>query len=199
MKVTIKLLKDFGVALAPEAREELQRYLDGGGTIERDGCRVFSTVTSDLKTPGEAVKFAAALNKCRRPLHLIKQDLDKDWAERVKARDNNTCALCGVMGDKMKAGGTKDVLTAHHWLKTKARAGLARWSRACGVTVHFAEHIHTLHENPCWADLDVIYRHVAAAEGVGEIERTMRLAATSATEKTVRALWRERMRIGGAV
>ena len=86
----------------------------------------------------------------------------------------------------------KDVLTAHHWLKTKSRAGMARWARACGVTYHYAEHIHTLHENPCWVDLEKIYRAVAIAEGEEAIKAALALVSVEPTEARVRALWLER-------
>ena len=219
--MTIKWMKSWGVANNSQERAALQCLLDGGTPIIREGmCVKIGDVmlvldipgVFFLDTPGEAVKFAAALNRLRRPLHLIKQDLDKDWAARVKERDNQTCAICGVRGDKV--GGTiaahtetdeetgesrevkerikKDVLTAHHWLKTKARAAMARWARPCGVTVHFAEHIHTLHENPCWVDLEKIYRAVAIAEGEEAIKAALTLAGVSPTEARVRALWLER-------
>lgn len=197
--MTIKFLKEWGQHLDGnlERRSEIQRGLDGGGKITRYGKVIEVDVQGTahvfvLESPGRAVKFAAALNKLRRPLRLIKQDLDRDWAERVKERDNQTCALCVVQGDKVKAAGTKDVLTAHHWLKTKARAGMARWARACGVTVHYAEHIHTLHENPCWVDLEKIYRAVAIAEGEEAIKAALALVSVEPTEARVRALWLER-------
>ena len=197
--MTIKFLKEWGQHLDGnlEHRSEIQRGLDGGGKITRYGKVIEVDVQGTahvfvLESPGRAVKFAAALNKLRRPLRLIKQDLDQDWAERVKERDNQTCALCVVQGDKVKAAGTKDVLTAHHWLKTKARAGMARWARPCGVTVHFAEHIHTLHENPCWVDLEKIYRAVAIAEGEEAIKAALALVSVEPTEARVRALWLER-------
>ena len=197
--MTIKFLKEWGQHLDGnlEHRSEVQRGLDGGGKITRYGEVIEVDVQGTahvfvLESPGRAVKFAAALNKLRRPLRLIKQDLDRDWAERVKERDNQTCALCVVQGDKVKAAGTKDVLTAHHWLKTKARAGMARWARACGVTVHYAEHIHTLHENPCWVDLEKIYRAVAIAEGEEAIKAALALVSVEPTEARVRALWLER-------
>ena len=197
--MTIKFLKEWGQHLDGnlERRSEVQRGLDGGGKITRHGEVIEVDVQGTahvfvLESPGRAVKFAAALNKLRRPLRLIKQDLDRDWAERVKERDNQTCALCVVQGDKVKAAGTKDVLTAHHWLKTKARAGMARWARACGVTVHYAEHIHTLHENPCWVDLEKIYRAVAIAEGEEAIKAALALVSVEPTEARVRALWLER-------
>lgn len=197
--MTIKFLKEWGQHLDGnlERRSEVQRGLDGGGKITRYGKVIEVDVQGTahvfvLESPGRAVKFAAALNKLRRPLRLIKQDLDQDWAERVKERDNQTCALCVVQGDKVKAAGTKDVLTAHHWLKTKARAGMARWARACGVTVHYAEHIHTLHENPCWVDLEKIYRAVAIAEGEEAIKAALALVSVEPTEARVRALWLER-------
>ncbi len=197
--MTIKFLKEWGQHLDGnlERRSEVQRGLDGGGKITRYGKVIEVDVQGTahvfvLESPARAVKFAAALNKLRRPLRLIKQDLDRDWAERVKERDNQTCALCVVQGDKVKAAGTKDVLTAHHWLKTKARAGMARWARACGVTVHYAEHIHTLHENPCWVDLEKIYRAVAIAEGEEAIKAALALVSVEPTEARVRALWLER-------
>lgn len=197
--MTKKFLKEWGQHLDGnlEHRSEIQRGLDGGGKITRYGEVIKVDVQGTahvfvLESPGRAVKFAAALNKLRRPLRLIKQDLDQDWAERVKERDNQTCALCVVQGDKVKAAGTKDVLTAHHWLKTKARAGMARWARACGVTVHYAEHIHTLHENPCWVDLEKIYRAVAIAEGEEAIKAALALVSVEPTEARVRALWLER-------
>lgn len=197
--MTKKFLKEWGQHLDGnlERRSEVQRGLDGGGKITRYGKVIEVDVQGTahvfvLESPGRAVKFAAALNKLRRPLRLIKQDLDRDWAERVKERDNQTCALCVVQGDKVKAAGTKDVLTAHHWLKTKARAGMARWARACGVTVHYAEHIHTLHENPCWVDLEKIYRAVAIAEGEEAIKAALALVSVEPTEARVRALWLER-------
>ena len=197
--MTIKFLKEWGQHLDGnlERRSEVQRGLDGGGKITRYGEVIEVDVQGTahvfvLESPARAVKFAAALNKLRRPLRLIKQDLDQDWAERVKERDNQTCALCVVQGDKVKAAGTKDVLTAHHWLKTKARAGMARWARACGVTVHYAEHIHTLHENPCWVDLEKIYRAVAIAEGEEAIKAALALVSVEPTEARVRALWLER-------
>ena len=197
--MTIKFLKEWGQHLDGnlERRSEVQRGLDGGGKITRYGEVIEVDVQGTahvfvLESPARAVKFAAALNKLRRPLRLIKQDLDRDWAERVKERDNQTCALCVVQGDKVKAAGTNDVLTAHHWLKTKARAGMARWARACGVTVHYAEHIHTLHENPCWVDLEKIYRAVAIAEGEEAIKAALALVSVEPTEARVRALWLER-------
>lgn len=224
--MTIKFLKQWGQIDmgTPEYRADIQRALDGGCNIHRmaEVVEVQGPGMGDvfvLSSPGEAVKFAAALNKLRRPLHLIKKDLDEDWARRVKARDNQTCLLCGIQGPKSKTpiklslqadmadapdceediftpkapaakrGGKQDVLTAHHWLKTKARAGMARWARACGVTVHFAEHIHLLHENPCWADLEPIYRHVAMVEGGEAIQAALRLSKVRPEEKLVRALW----------
>ena len=206
--MTKKFLKEWGLISAadrdfnalmysPRKLKLYQSWLDGGVRIARTGGRVEmkeggNEVWWVFNTPARAVKFAAALNKLRRPLRLIKQDLDQDWAERVKERDNQTCALCVVQGDKVKAAGTKDVLTAHHWLKTKARAGMARWARACGVTVHYAEHIHTLHENPCWVDLEKIYRAVAIAEGEEAIKAALALVSVEPTEARVRALWLER-------
>jgi hypothetical protein len=200
-----------------EHRGEVQRGLDGGGKITRYGEVIEVDVQGTahvfvLESPGRAVKFAAALNKLRRPLRLIKQDLDQDWAARVKRRDNYICAGCNVMGDKIgktviahteidkDTGETrlvkerikKDVLTAHHWLKTKSRAGMARWARPCGVTYHYAEHIHTLHENPCWVDLEKIYRAVAIAEGEEAIKAALALVSVEPTEARVRALWLER-------
>ena len=206
--MTKKFLKEWGLTSAadrdfdalmysPRKLKLYQSWLDGGVRIARTKGRVemkegVNEVWWVFNTPARAVKFAAALNKLRRPLRLIKQDLDRDWAERVKERDNQTCALCVVQGDKVKAAGTKDVLTAHHWLKTKARAGMARWARACGVTVHYAEHIHTLHENPCWVDLEKIYRAVAIAEGEEAIKAALALVSVEPTEARVRALWLER-------
>lgn len=206
--MTKKFLKEWGLISAadrdfnalmysPRKLKLYQSWLDGGVRIARTKGRVemkegVNEVWWVFNTPARAVKFAAALNKLRRPLRLIKQDLDRDWAERVKERDNQTCALCVVQGDKVKAAGTKDVLTAHHWLKTKARAGMARWARACGVTVHYAEHIHTLHENPCWVDLEKIYRAVAIAEGEEAIKAALALVSVEPTEARVRALWLER-------
>ena len=206
--MTKKFLKEWGLISAadrdfnalmysPRKLKLYQSWLDGGVRIARTGGRVEmkeggNEVWWVFNTPARAVKFAAALNKLRRPLRLIKQDLDRDWAERVKERDNQTCALCVVQGDKVKAAGTKDVLTAHHWLKTKARAGMARWARACGVTVHYAEHIHTLHENPCWVDLEKIYRAVAIAEGEEAIKAALALVSVEPTEARVRELWLER-------
>lgn len=218
--MTKKFLKEWGQHFDENLKYsgEVQRGLDGGGKITRYGEVIEVDVQGTahvfvLESPGRAVKFAAALNKLRRPMHLIKQDLDQDWAERVKKRDDFTCVGCGVKGDKI--GGTipahteldeftgeeirevkerikKDVLTAHHWLKTKARAGMARWARACGVTYHYAEHIHTLHENPCWVDLEKIYRAVAIAEGEEAIKAALALVSVEPTEARVRALWLER-------
>lgn len=196
--MTKKFVKEWGVG--PESdtdRARVQVELDGGARIVRDGCvvRVADIFRVTLGTPGKAVGFAAALNRLRRPLRLVKKDLDEDWARRVKERDGQTCVLCGVMGTKSKPGnGTKvDPLTAHHWLKTKARAGMARWARPCGVTVHFAEHIHTLHENPCWADLEPIARRVEAAEPPGMIPLTLAMSENPPDEECVRRLWRERV------
>jgi len=218
--MTIKFLKEWGQHLDGnlEYRGEVQRGLDGGGKITRYGEVIEVDVQGTahvfvLESPGRAVKFAAALNKLRRPMRLIKQDLDQDWAERVKERDDFTCVGCGVKGDKIgktipahteldeftgeeirevKERIKKDVLTAHHWLKTKSRAGMARWARACGVTYHYAEHIHTLHENPCWVDLEKIYRAVAIAEGEETIKAALALVGVEPTEARVRALWLER-------
>ena len=218
--MTIKFLKAWGQHLDGnlEYRGEVQRGLDGGGKITRYGEVIEVDVQGTahvfvLESPGRAVKFAAALNKLRRPMRLIKQDLDQDWAERVKERDDFTCVGCGVKGDKIgktipahteldeftgeeirevKERIKKDVLTAHHWLKTKSRAGMARWARACGVTYHYAEHIHTLHENPCWVDLEKIYRAVAIAEGEETIKAALALVGVEPTEARVRALWLER-------
>ena len=212
--MTKKFCKLWGIDLIDEARAEIQQELDGGVKVFRNGADV--TVSGRWfirESAGDAIKFAAALNKLRRPLHLIKQDLDDDWAARVKARDCQTCVGCGGMGDKIgelvvehtvededtgektvvKERIKKDVLTAHHWLKTKARAGMARWARPCGVTYHYSEHIHTLHENPCWVDLDKIYRAVVALEGEEAIEATVALSNVQPTEERVRALWLERI------
>ena len=226
--MTKKFLKEWGLTSAadrdfdalmysPRKLKLYQSWLDGGVRIARTGGRVgmkegVNEVRWVFNTPGRAVKFAAALNKLRRPLRLIKQDLDQDWAERVKERDDFTCVGCGMKGDKIgktviahteidkDTGETrlvkerikKDVLTAHHWLKTKSRAGMARWARACGVTYHYAEHIHTLHENPCWVDLEKIYRAVAIAEGEEAIKAALALVSVEPTEARVRALWLER-------
>ena len=226
--MTKKFLKEWGLTSAadrgfdalmysPRKLKLYQSWLDGGVRIVRTEGKVEmkeggNEVWWTFNTPGRAVKFAAALNKLRRPMRLIKQDLDKDWAERVKERDDFTCVGCGVKGDKIgqtviartevdeDTGETrlvkerikKDVLTAHHWLKTKSRAGMARWARACGVTYHYAEHIHTLHENPCWVELEKIYRHVAIAEGEEAIKAALALVSVEPTEARVRALWLER-------
>lgn len=213
--MTKKFLKEWGQPCANDTyRQVVQRALDGGKPIERYGALVRVGLWEFyMDTPGRAVKFAAALNKLRRPLRLIKQDLDADWAEQVKKRDNYICVGCNVMGDKIgetipahteldeftgeeirevKARVNKDVLTAHHWLVTKARARMARWARPCGVTYHYAEHIHLLHENPCWVDLEKIYRAVAIAEGEEAIKAALTLAHVEPTEARVRALWLER-------
>lgn len=219
--LTKKFLKEWGFSYGPAERMALQTLLDGGTKIIRVGlCVKIGDVIPCLDIPGvffldtpiRAVKFAAALNKLRRPLHLIKQDLDQDWAARVKKRDNYICAGCNVMGDKIgdtiaehtvedeetgeirtvKERIKKDVLTAHHWLVTKARARMARWARACGITYHYAEHIHKLHENPCWVDLEKIYRAVAIVEGEEAIKAALALASVEPTEARVRALWLER-------
>ena len=194
--MTNKFLAQWGLGPEPDTTRRLvQIELDGGRPVGREGCVVKAGGWPFvLNTPGEAVKFAAALNRLRRPLHLVKKDLDEDWARRVKERDSDTCAICGVMGPKAKAdnGAKRDALTAHHWLKTKARAGMARWARACGATVHYAEHIHSLHENPCWADLELICRHVAALEGEQSVRAALELSKVSPDEKLVRALWLER-------
>lgn len=194
--MTKKFLKTWGVGPGSDTmRSEVQGLLDGGAKIGRDGRTVhvgpcFAVV---LGSPGIAVKFASALNKTRRPLHLIKQDLDADWARRVKVRDNNTCALCGVQGDKIGKSGKKDVLTAHHWLKTKQQARMARWARPCGVTVHYSEHIHALHENPCWVDMCTIYESVTKNEGISEagLIPTVMLMKVEITEARARHLWYE--------
>ena len=211
--MTIKFLKEWGFKKDDVVRTIIQRLLDGGIKPVRTAFWVSVGGYSFRNcSPGRAVKFAAALNKLRRPMHLIKQDLDADWAERVKARDNQTCVGCGVQGDKIgdtiaehvvtdeetgesrtvKERIKKDVLTAHHWLKTKSRAGMARWARPCGVTYHYAEHVHTLHENPCWVDLEKIYRHVAIVEGEAAIHAALALVGVEPTEARVRALWLER-------
>ena len=213
--MTKKFLKEWGQPCTNDTyRQVVQRALDGGKPIERYGTLVRVGLWEFyMDSPAHAVKFAAALKKLRRPLRLIKQDLDADWAERVKKRDNYICAGCGFMGDKIgetipahteldeftgealrevKARVKKDVLTAHHWLVTKARARMARWARPCGVTYHYAEHIHLLHENPCWVDLEKIYRAVAIAEGEEAIKATLALAQVEPTEARVRALWLER-------
>ncbi len=189
--MTIKFLKKWGFALTSEERAALQRDLDGGVKAYRNGADVtLSGRFFTCQTPRQAVKFAAALNTLRRPLHLIKQDLDADWARRVKERDGFTCALCGLKGDKINQNtGKKDVLTAHHWLKTKARAGMARWARPCGVTVHYAEHIHTLHENPCWADLILVCDSVARLEGEEAVAAALALSKAPVTEAAARAAW----------
>lgn len=212
--MTKKFCKEWGgLNDSALARQELQRMLDGGRKIVRSGNDV--TVGHRLfctNSPGVAVKFAAALNKLRRPLRLIKKDLDADWAVRVKERDKQTCVLCGVTGNilgrtvpahdeiddetgeivHVKERTMKDVLTAHHWLKTKSHAGMARWARACGITVHYSEHIHTLHENPCWMNMEPVYRHVVAVEGKEAIEAAKVLVNVKPTEDRVRALWLER-------
>ena len=207
--MTIKFLKQWGFRRSAEHRQELQRLLDGGCKISRDsGTVVLTHIRPDrssyvadewnFESSGQAVKFAAALNKLRRPIHIIKNELDADWARQVKERDNYTCMICGVQGDKQKTPTDKksvDRLTAHHWFKTKSRAGMARWARECGATVHFAEHIHTLHENPCWVDLDKICGKVVWAETVPlELlrEHLTTLVNTQATEDRVRALWLKR-------
>ena len=214
MQMTKKFMKEWGYEEGQASREAVQRLLDGGTPISRKGVRVGvgGWEFPPLDTPARAVKFAAALNKLRRPLRLIKQDLDADWAARVKERDNHTCVGCGVKGDKLggmieahteldeetgesrevRARVKKDVLTAHHWLVTKARARMARWARPCGVTYHYAEHIHSLHENPCWVDLEPIYWHVFELEGEEGIEAARLLSKLEPTEARVRALWRER-------
>lgn len=202
--MTLKFAKEYGLECNDaEWRKFIQIEIDGGAKIARQAEKVWiyhqnkddELWSAYFPTPGRAVKFAAALNKTRRPLRLIKKDLDMDWAMRVKERDNFVCALCGWQGDKTKdpnSPGKKDVLTAHHWLKTKSRAGLARWARPCGVTVHFAEHIHTLHENPCWVDLERIYSFVSATEGEEAIHLTLSQINQPATEELVRQLWRMR-------
>lgn len=213
--MTKKFLKEWGQPCTNDTyRQVVQRALDGGKPIERYRQLVRVGLWEFyMDSPAHAVMFAAALNKLRRPLRLIKQDLDADWAERVKMRDNYICVGCNVMGDKIgetipahteldeftgeetrtvKERIKKDVLTAHHWLVTKARARMARWARPCGVTYHYAEHIHLLHENPCWVDLEKIYRAVAIAEGEEGIKATLALARVEPTEARVRALWLER-------
>lgn len=211
--MTKKFCKTWGLDFHDSVRTEIQHELDGGAKVIRNGGAVMVSGRFFIRnSPGDAVKFACALNKLRRPLHLIKQDLDQDWAERVKARDCQTCVGCGVLGDKIgepvtehtetdeETGKTrkikerirKDVLTAHHWLVTRSRARMARWARPCGVTYHYAEHIHILHENPCWVDLEKIYRAVVAVEGEEAIRATVALSEIQPTEPRVRALWLER-------
>ena len=224
--MTIKFLKEWKQpVLTKEDREKCQTHLDGGSFIRRTkfafdkNAVLITNCDRDLlgpapgeyevnvppvlaifylDTPAKAVKFAAALRKLRRPVRLLKQDLDKDWSERVKARDNDTCALCGVKGAKVKPTTYNDEgkatlhidnLSAHHWLKTKSRSGMARWARPCGVTVHFAEHIHTLHENPNWIDLNKIYQYVVIIEGEEELQAVIKLSKVVATEERVRKLW----------
>lgn len=201
--MTKKFMKDWKCPpLTTAERNKIQCYLNGGIKI----CRVkevvmFEGFMFNFSTPGTAVKFAAALNAIRRPLRLIKKDLDADWCSRVKARDEDTCILCGVVGRKAteridkktkRPKVTYDSLTAHHWLKTKLRSRMARWARPCGVTVHFTEHIHQLHENPCWVGLEPIYRHVAIVEGEQAIKNALKLSQIEVTEAAVRALWLER-------
>ena len=214
--MTIKFLKKWGFAFDERTRRTCQYLLDGGAKIVRIAQTVLIeneqhrrySVMFPLNTPGTAVTFAAELNKLRRPLHLVKADLDEDWARRVKQRDTHTCVICGIQGPLIKAAlgdddeglfssnpprKKQDVLTAHHWLKTKSHAGMARWSTACGATVHYADHIHRLHENPCWIDLDKIYKHVLALEGEEAITAAINASIVSPTEKAVRALWWERV------
>lgn len=191
--MTIKFLKAWGFELSAAARTEVQRLLDGGVFIGRDGPGVVIGQMFMLESPGRAVAFAAALNKLRRPLRRIKEDLDADWSDRVKIRDACTCVGCGIVGAKIHPiKGTKDAITAHHWLITKARAGMARWARPCGVTYHFAEHIHALHENPCWLTMKPIVEHVTAIEGVEAIQDTIAWSKVEPTEPRVRSLWWER-------
>ena len=213
--MTKKFMKEWGLGdMGRLTCEIIQRELDGGKQIVRSSLTVSvgKFCFPPRNSPGAAVRFAAALNRLRRPLRLIKKDLDEDWARRVKERDDQTCALCGVKGDvigrvipahdevddetgelrHVKERVMRDVLTAHHWLKTKARAGMARWARPCGVTVHFAEHIHALHENPCWMDLETIYRHVLDVEGAEALKAAIVLTNVEPTEARVRALWLER-------
>jgi len=195
MTLTKKFLKAWAFEKNDAARTDIQHRIDGGVKIERTAFWVSVGAHSfRCDSPARAVKFAAALNTLRRPLHLIKQDLDEDWAARVKERDNQTCVGCCVQGPKMKFAAItgKDSLTAHHWLKTKSRAGMARWARPCGVTYHFAEHIHTLHENPCWADMKPILEYVTLTEGEEAVDATLALTSVPATEAAVRALWLER-------
>ncbi len=206
--MTIKFMQEWGLPfkqVTVERRRAIQNALDGGCPIIRENSTVCliaageSILMGEFKTPILAVKFGATLNKLRRPVRILKKELDVDWAERVKARDRQTCVLCGVSGPKIKEGATKgkqDSLTAHHWLKTKARSGMARWSRACGVTVHFAEHIHILHENPCWVDLARIHAHVVAEEGETNVQHAIALSQIPATDKAVRGFWLERQDFG---
>lgn len=206
-KLSMKFLKEWSLTsvvdtsfdrlmYSTEKLKMYQRWLDGGIRITRTDGRVEMKVNNNavwwvFGTPARAVKFAAALNKLRRPLRILRKELDDVWAARVKERDAQTCVLCGIVGAKVKEAGAKDSLTAHHWLKNKARAGMARWARPCGVAVHFAEHIHLLHENPCWADLEPIYRHVAIMEGEEAIKATLALVKVPPTEERVRMLWFE--------
>lgn len=170
----------------------MQTFLDGGAKIDRTKevviIRGLPTSRSYRDSPRDAIQFAAALNRQRRPIHLIKQDLDKDWAERVKKRDDYTCALCGVRGPK-----GKDTIGAHHWYKTKSKAGMGRYAEMCGVAVHYAEHIHILHENPCWVDLSKIADHVFASYTQAEILAAKTLCNVPISEQAVRELWYERI------
>lgn len=226
-KLSMKFLKEWSLTsvvdtsfdrlmYSTEKLKMYQRWLDGGICITRTDGRVEMKVNNNavwwvFGTPARAVKFAAALNKLRRPLRILRKELDDVWAARVKERDAQTCVLCGIVGAKIgglvstptavvlssgepisvKVRAKQDSLTAHHWLKNKARAGMARWARPCGVAVHFAEHIHLLHENPCWADLEPIYRHVAIMEGEEAIKATLALVKVPPTEERVRMLWFE--------
>ena len=202
--MTIKFLKEWGCKPMDAAtRNAIQTSLDGGCEIVRAGTVVGiefelpivkpMDMFASFESPRRAISFAAALNKLRRPLRRIKEDLDADWSDRVKIRDACTCVGCGIVGAKIHPiKGTKDAITAHHWLITKARAGMARWARPCGVTYHFAEHIHALHENPCWLTMKPIVEHVTAIEGVEAIQATIAWSKVEPTEPRVRSLWWER-------
>ena len=178
--MTKKFLKEWGLISAadrdfnalmysPRKLKLYQSWLDGGVRIARTKGRVemkegVNEVWWVFNTPARAVKFAAALNKLRRPLRLIKQDLDRDWAERVKERDNQTCALCVVQGDKVNRWHPD----AHGTPLAQDQSPRLRASQhASGVTVHHAEQYPYPYENPA----GLIWRrsHPRATRGVRAI------------------------------
>ena len=71
--VTKKFCKEWNCVFDDRERQFIQSMLDGGGSIIRVGCVVaIEGVPFVRNTPGEAVKFASALNRLRHPLRRSK-------------------------------------------------------------------------------------------------------------------------------
>ena len=158
-----------------------------------------SGIFKNGKRPGLTAMKRALEAAFVRPLHLVKEDLDKWWSAQVAGRDGRRCVLCG------KA----DACSAHHWYVNKSRSRMARWDVINGVWLCYGCHIHVTHDRPDYRTYRRLYEHARVkffeASGLTpspgfhtsflrRIESVNTLAETEASDSAIRKLWLQHLK-----